>query len=294
MMEMAFRGLKPPPQPFLEVSRPYERAEYIIFGAPLDETSSYRRGARFAPQAIRRESIHLETYSPRTGLFFEDLKVADVGDVESLSLEEALKSIEGVVKGIERDGKWPMMMGGEHTVTLAALRALRPQLVVNFDAHLDLRDKLMDLTLSHGTLMRRALEELDHRLVVVGCRALSREELQYVEDHSDRVRLIGACEPLEETLKRISEWLKSSSRVYVTIDLDVLDPSEAPAVGNPSPEGLSVGRLLDLLEVVVDERVVGLDLVEVSPYYDSGGTSLLAAYIILELLCLLERGRHTY
>jgi agmatinase len=294
MIEMAFEGLRPTPQPFLEVSTPYEEAEYVIFGAPIDETASHRRGARFAPQAIRRESIHLETYSSRTGLFFEDLRVADVGDVEASNLEEALNRIEGVVKRIAGDGKMPMMIGGEHTATLSALRALRPQLVISLDAHLDLRDRLLGFTLSHGTFMRRALEELDHRLVVVGCRALSREELQYAEGLSDRVRLIRAGEELDEGLGMISEWLEASPRVYVTIDLDVLDPSEAPAVANPAPEGLSVGRLLDLLQSFVDHRIVGLDVMEVSPYYDSGGASLLAAYVILELLCLFERGRHTY
>ncbi|KYH38533.1 MAG: hypothetical protein AYL28_003350 [Candidatus Bathyarchaeota archaeon B23] len=291
---MSLRGLRPPAHPFLEASTPYEEAEYVILGAPIDETSSHRRGARFAPQAIRRESLHLETYSPRTGLFFEDLKVADVGDVEARSLEEALKLIEEVVEGIGRGGGRPTMIGGEHTVTLAALRALRPHLVVSLDAHLDLRDRLLGLTLSHGTFMRRALEELDHRLLVVGCRALSKEELRYAEAHSDRVRVIGAWERPERLREAMAEWLESTSRVYVTVDMDVLDPSAAPAVGNPSPEGLSVEVLLNLLGEVLDGRVVGLDLVEVSPHYDSGGTSLLAAYIILEALCLWDRGRHIY
>ncbi len=288
--------LRPPAQPFIEAETPYREAEYVILGAPIDETASYRRGARFAPQAIRRESIHLETYSPRTGLFLEDLKVADVGDieVEGRSLEEDLRRIEEAVREISRDGKTPIMLGGEHTVTLAALRALRPQLVVSLDAHLDLRDKLLGLSLSHGTFMRRALEELEHRLVILGCRAISKEEIHYAEEHDDRVRWIEASKRAEETLEKLREWLDIASRVYITLDMDVLDPSEAPAVGNPAPEGWSTGRILDLLGEVADSRIVGLDLVEVTPYYDSGGTALLAAYLILESLCLLERGRHTY
>lgn len=289
-------GFRPPIQPFIEAETPYEVADYIILGAPIDETASYRRGARFAPQAIRRESIHLETYSPRTGLFLEDLKVADVGDVEveAQSLVENLSLIEEAIRRIEEDGKTPIMLGGEHTVTLAALRALKPQLVLSLDAHLDLRDSLLGLKLSHGTFMRRALEELEHRLLVLGCRAISREELQYAEEHSERIRWIEASKGLEEALRTLREWRGEASRVYVTIDMDVLDPSEAPAVGNPAPEGWSTSTLLDLLAEILDHRVVGVDVVEVAPHYDSGGTSLLAAYIILELLCLLERRRQAY
>ena len=287
---------RPPIQPFIEAETAYEAADYIILGAPIDETASYRRGARFAPQAIRRESIHLETYSPRTGLFLEDLKVADVGDVEveAQSLVENLSLIEEAIRRIKEDGKTPIMLGGEHTVTLAALRALKPQVVVSLDAHLDLRDTLLGLRLSHGTFMRRAIEELEHRLLVLGCRAISREELQYAEERSERVRWIGASKGLEEVLRTLREWMEEASRVYVTIDMDVLDPSEAPAVGNPAPEGWSTSTLLDLLAEILDHRVVGVDVVEVAPHYDSGGTSLLAAYIVLELLCLLERGRQAY
>jgi len=289
-------GFRPPIQPFIEAETAYEAADYIILGAPIDETASYRRGARFAPQAIRRESIHLETYSPRTGLFLEDLKVADVGDVEmeTQSLVENLSLIEEAIRRIKEDGKTPIMLGGEHTVTLAALRALKPEVVVSLDAHLDLRDTLLGLRLSHGTFMRRAIEELEHRLLVLGCRAISREELQYAEERSERVRWIGASKGLEEVLRTLREWMEEASRVYVTIDMDVLDPSEAPAVGNPAPEGWSTSTLLDLLAEILDHRVVGVDVVEVAPHYDSGGTSLLAAYIILELLCLLERGRQAY
>jgi len=290
------KGLRPSIQPFIEAETPYEEADYIILGAPIDETASYRRGARFAPQAIRRESIHLETYSPRTGLFLEDLKVADVGDVEveAQSLMENLSLIEEAIGRIREDGKTPIMLGGEHTITLAALRALKPQLVVSLDAHLDLRDRLLGLKLSHGTFMRRALEELGHRLIVLGCRAISREELQYAEENSERIRWIEASRGLEEALRTLGEWMGEASRVYVTIDMDVLDPSEAPAVGNPAPEGWSTSTLLDLLAETLDHRVVGVDVVEVAPHYDSGGTSLLAAYITLELLCLLERGRQAY
>ncbi|HDI52952.1 MAG TPA: agmatinase [Candidatus Bathyarchaeota archaeon] len=288
--------LRPPIQPFIEAETAYEEADYIILGAPIDETASYRRGARFAPQAIRRESIHLETYSPRTGLFLEDLRVADIGDVEveAQSLVENLSLIEEAIGRIKEDGKTPIMLGGEHTVTLAALRALKPQLVVSLDAHLDLRDRLLGLKLSHGTFMRRALEELGHRLIVLGCRALSKEELQYAEENSERIRWIKASKGLEEALRTLREWMGEASRVYVTIDMDVLDPSEAPAVGNPAPEGWSTSTLLDLLAEILDHRVVGVDVVEVAPHYDSGGTSLLAAYIVLELLCLLERGRQAY
>jgi len=283
-------------QTFLGSTTVFEDARYVIFGAPLDATTSYRSGSRFAPEAVRQASLHMETYSPQTGLDWEDVAVADVGDVKGIDdVEIALNKIEAVVKQIGGAKKVPVMLGGEHTVTLGALRALDPDLVVCMDAHLDLRDELLGRKLSHATFMRRAFEELNSRIVVLGCRALSNEELEFSEDHDDRITVITAFNMLKSGLSKgieaVRRELSKASTAYLSIDMDVVDPASAPAVGNPSPEGISVTALLDLIAAVADEKIAGIDLTEVAPHYDSGLTAIQAAYILLETIYYLESVR---
>ena len=205
-----------------------------------------------------------------------------------------MTQIEELVKKVHELGKVPVILGGEHTVTLGVLRALKPETVIVFDAHLDLRDTLFDEKLCHATYLRRAYEELGFKLVVLGARALSSEELGFAEGE-DRIRVVTARElaskGVQYGLKTVSETLKGVSSAYVSIDMDVVDPSQAPAVGNPSPEGLNVADLLDLVGGFVDKRFVGFDLTEVSPFYDSGLTSVQAAYVVLETLYSFEAAR---
>ena len=272
--------VKPTLQPFLDKTTPYGEARIAIAGAPLDLTGSYRRGTRFAPEAIRQASQYMDTYSPRTGLDMDDLSFADLGNLKlSEDVEASLSVIEEAVKSIHGLGKSPVLLGGEHTVTLGALRALKPDLVVDFDAHLDLRDRLMGLELCHATFMRRAMEEFDFRLVVLGSRALSKEELDFVEENPDRISLVNSAElrrGVELSLKTVRGWLE-----------------DAPAVGNPSPEGIDVTQLLDALSLLVDERLLGFDLTEVSPHYDSGLTATQASYIVLETMYLMAGSRRS-
>lgn len=286
---------KPVPQPFLGSTTRYEDARYVLIGAPMDVTASYRSGTRFAPDAIRLASQYMETYSPRTSLNLDDISLADMGNVTNLEdAHSSVLKISEVVRLTRCPGKVPVLLGGEHTVTLGALRALKPDLVVDFDAHLDLRDRLFGLKLSHATFMRRALEELDFRLVIVGCRALSKEELTFANENVDKIATVTAVkllhEGIETGIKAVKEWLNSASSVYLSVDMDVLDPASAPAVGNPSPEGISVTQLLNIIASITDYRCVGFDLTEVTPHYDSGLTATQAAHIILETMYCLELG----
>jgi agmatinase len=287
-------NLRPAPQTFLEKAMDPKEAAYVLFGAPLDATASYRRGSRFAPAAIRRESQYLESYSVRTGLDWGDLSLADSGDLGCDNLGLALNRIEGLVKKLYELCKVPVILGGEHTVTFGALRALKPETVIVFDAHLDLRDTLFDEKLCHATYLRRAYEELGFKLVVLGARALSSEELDFAEGE-DKIRVVTARElasnDVQYGLKAVSEALKGVSSAYLSVDMDVIDPSQAPAVGNPSPEGLNVTDLLDLVGGFMEKRFVGFDLTEVSPFYDSGLTSVQAAYVVLETLYSFEVAR---
>jgi len=262
----------------------------------LDLTASYRSGTRFAPNAIRQASTYMETYSPKTDLDLEDVSIADIGDLKDLGdVEGSLRNVEKLIRTIHDAGKIPAMMGGEHTVTLGALRALRPELVVDFDAHLDLRDELFGLKLSHATFMRRAFEELNTRVIFIRGRAFSREEFRFAEVNADRLTILQSQDLQRNGLDSASSYLNneigSASSVYISIDMDVLDPAYAPAVGNPSPEGITIGALLDLLETVSGENVVGFDVTEITPYYDSGITAINGAHVILQAIYGLERAR---
>jgi agmatinase len=278
--------LKPVPELFFEKSGEPEDADILLFGAPLDRTASYRGGSRFAPTAIREASQYMESYSVRTGLDWDDLKLVDIGDILEAEVEPAVENIRRVVESIRGMGKLPAMLGGEHTITLGALRAIKPDAVVVFDAHLDLRDELFEERLCHATYLRRAHEEQGFKLVVVAARALSAEEIEYANEHSitvvtaQDIKHFGA----QQTLEMIRDALKGAESIYLSVDMDAVDPAEAPAVGNPSPEGITVTQTLDLITGIVDNRLVGFDLNEVSPSYDSGLTATQAAYIVLETL----------
>jgi agmatinase len=278
--------LKPVPELFFEKSGDTEDADILLFGAPLDRTASYRGGSRFAPTAIREASQYMESHSVRTGLDWDDLKLVDIGDILEAEVEPAVENIRKVVEGIRNMGKLPAMLGGEHTITLGALRAIKPDAVVVFDAHLDLRDELFEERLCHATYLRRAHEEQKFKLVVVAARAISAEEIEYANENgitvitAQDVKHHGAA----QTLEMIKDALKGAKSIYLSVDMDAVDPAEVPAVGNPSPEGITVTQTLDLITGIVDNRLAGFDLNEVSPNYDSGLTAIQAAYLLLESL----------
>ena len=269
--------------PFLDKPVDPEDADYIVFGAPLDRTSSNRRGTRFGPEAIRRESAYLDTYSQRTGLDWDDLRLADIGDVACGGVESCLSNIEDVIKSTEQV---PFMLGGEHLITLGALRAIRPDLVIVYDAHLDLRDELFGERMSHATYLRRGYEELGFKAIILGARALSGGEVEYAMGNYDLSYMtsLDIIKGQENPVKIVNEAIESASKVYISIDMDVLDPSYAPAVGNPHPEGLSTTQLMELIAGTMSNKITGFDLNEVNPHYDAGNTATTAAYIVMETL----------
>jgi agmatinase len=294
---MSYRELFVSPAPVFGGSQlSFEEARYTILGVPFDVTSTYRSGARFAPLAIRDASLNIEGYSFRTGMEIKDLKILDLGDLHVAGdVELTLGRLALVAQDLLDDEKVPVCIGGEHTITLGVMRSLKENVaVVSFDAHLDLRDDYLGLSLSHATFMRRINEDVKpQKILEVGTRAVSREELDYAKESgidyitAGQIRKDGAT----KTAETIKDILKGYEKIYVTIDMDVLDPAFAPAVPNPEPEGLDTSTLLDLLEAVCDRRVVGFDLVEVAPHYDNGVTAIQAAKILFEVLCLLEKAR---
>jgi agmatinase len=283
-------------EPFFEKMGELGDAAYVLFAAPLDKTASYRGGSRFAPQAIRLASQYMESYSVRSSLDWEDLNLIDIGDATRMTtVEGAVADIQAIVEEINELGKTPVMIGGEHTITFGAIRALKPQAVVVFDAHLDLRNELFNEKLCHATYLRRAHEELRFKLVVIAARALSREEIDYAE--SNEIIILTALDVkrkgINYTVEEVKKALHGVDSVYLSVDMDAIDPSEAPAVGNPSPEGITTTQLLDIVNGFVDRRIIGVDINEVSPAYDSGNTAVQSAYLLLEILYSIEAARRS-
>lgn len=282
---------------FSGFQKPFEKADYIILGVPFDVTSTYRTEARFAPNAIRQASLNIETYSFRTEIDIEELQLHDLGDLAiSTDTEKTLERLELVIKDVLEAGKTPVTIGGEHTITLGVIKGLGSKVsktaIVSFDAHLDLRDEFMGLKLSHTTFMRRLNEEVrPAKIIEVGTRAVCKEELEYAEKAgiefltAQQIRTEGS----KQIAKKLREKLAKYKNVYLSVDMDVLDPAYAPAVQNPEPEGLETHTLLDILYNICDKRVIGFDVVEVAPRYDHGVSAVQAAKTIFEVLCYLEK-----
>jgi len=286
------------PAVFSGYQKTFEEADYVILGVPFDVTSTYRTGARFGPLAIREASLNIETYSFRAGVNIEDLRIHDLGDMHVTSdAEETLRRLEQVTKEIITAKKTPVIVGGEHTITLGSTRALgKNSAILSFDAHLDLRNEYMNLTTSHTTFMRRINEQVHpSEIVEIGTRAVCKEELDYAKKagiHFITVQQIRK-DNVEKTVDRVHRLVADAQKIYLTIDLDVLDPSFAPAVQNPEPDGLCTSEFYDILSGVCDRRIAAFDVVEVAPHYDNGVTAIQAAKTIFEVLCHIEKARKT-
>jgi agmatinase len=279
------------------LQKPFEKAKYLFFGVPFDGTSSYRTGARFMPAAVRQASLNIETYSFRSGMDLEGLSLHDAGDLSvSLAVAQTMEMCKLVAADIFAEGKVPVAIGGEHTITLGVLKGLsekaKETAVVSFDAHLDLRGEFLGLQLSHTSFMRLICEEVKPaKIIEVGTRSVCHEELDYSEKAG--IEFFSTRQARKEGTQKIINQLKAKlapyKNVYLSVDMDVLDPAFAPAVQNPEADGISTGDLLDILCALCDKRVVGLDIVEVAPVYDQGISAVAAAKIIFEMLCQLEK-----
>lgn len=284
---------------FSGIQRTFADANYVVFGVPFDVTSTYRTGARFGPTAIRQASLNIETYSFRSGFDVEDLRLHDAGDLHvSTDAKKTVDMVKLVVEDILAAGKKPVVMGGEHTVTLGIAKGLGAKAgktaIVSFDAHLDLRCEFLGLDLSHTTFMHLINEEVKPaKIIEVGTRSVCKDELAYAKkagiDFFTSHQIIK--EGSEQIAKKLREKLAPYENVYLTVDMDVLDPAFAPAVQNPEPEGISTTALLDIACALCDKRVVGFDVLEIAPTYDQGVSAIVAAKVMFEMLCQLEKTR---
>ena len=276
---------------FIGCDGTYEESRIVLFGAPFDSTTSFRPGARFGSSAMRHESFGLETYSPYQDKDLTDYEIFDSGDLELCfgSAEKALSDIENRAMQILSDGKFPLLLGGEHLVTLGSVRAVlkhHPDLhIIHFDAHADLRNDYLGAEFSHACVIRRCHDLLgDNRIHQFCIRRGDREEFRFAKEHTDFHPF--TFDGLEELVNRLAQ---DKVPVYLTIDLDCLDPSLFPGTGTPEAGGVTFLQLLNALFLVCRTNVVAADVNELAPMLDTSGVSTATACKVLrELLLALQ------
>ena len=284
--------MKPNIETFIGCDNSYEESKIVLFGAPFDSTTSFRPGTRFASKAMRSESFGIETYSPYQDGDLEDFAVFDSGDLELPfgNTQRVLDQIEEHTAEILKDGKIPCMIGGEHLVTLGAMRAVVKQYpdvhIIHFDAHADLREDYLEERFSHATVLHRVWDLVgDGKIFQFGIRSGDRSEFVWAKDHvfTNKFNFYG--------LKEIVNQLQGKP-VYFTLDLDVLDPSVFPGTGTPEAGGDSFQELLEAMIQVSHLNIVGFDVNELSPVYDqSGSSTAMACKVLRELLIAVMKNR---
>ena len=274
---------------FIGCHKEYNEADIVIFGAPFDSTTSYRPGTRFASKVMRSESFGLETYSPYKDADLCDMNIFDGGDLELPfgNTERALKQIEDYTKEILNDGKLPLMIGGEHLVTLGAVRGVKEKYedlhIIHFDAHADLREDYLEEKYSHATVLRRCYDLVGkNKIFQFGIRSGEKSEFDFAKDNTYMNKF--NFNTLQETVEKLK-----GKPVYFTLDLDVLDPSVFPGTGTPEAGGVTFMELINAISKVCTLNIVGCDINELSPIYDqSGASTAVACKVLREMLLSLN------
>ncbi|WP_277679674.1 agmatinase [Gracilibacillus dipsosauri] len=274
---------------FILSRQDHEKADVILYGMPMDWTVSFRPGSRFGPNRIREASIGLEEYSPYLDRHLEEVNYFDAGDIPLPfgNAERSLEMIKAYVRKILAKGKFPLGLGGEHLVSWPILEAMfekYPDLaVIHIDAHADLRIEYEGEELSHSTPIRKVCEKFGAENVYsFGIRSGMREEFQYAKESGMYMAKFEVVEPLRKVLPTLLH-----RPIYVTIDIDVLDPAYAPGTGTAEAGGITSKELLEAIHLIAKSGVsiVGADLVEVAPVYDpTEKTAIAASKFIREIL----------
>ena len=272
---------------FIGCDSDFDEADLVIFGAPFDSTTSFRPGTRFAADYIRMDSFGLETYSPYLDKDLTDYALTDIGNLD-LPFGNAAKSldlIEETATTILAADKIPFLIGGEHLVSLGTIRAAykkHPNLkLLHFDAHADLRDQYMGEPLSHSAVIRRSWDFMGDGTIYQFCiRSGEKAEFEWAKNHTHLEKFTY------DTLKSVVESLGTEDPIYVTIDLDVLDPAIFSGTGTPEPGGIFFKDMIDILKTLSPLNIIGADVVELSPHYDQTGVSTATACKVIRELML--------
>ncbi len=281
---------------FADATASFSEARYVILGVPFDRTTSFRPGARFGPDAIRQQSWNFETYNFETGLDLSEVPIHDLGNAEEFgSAEEMAKGVRELAQPIWEGSKFPITLGGDHACAPPVVEAAPRDAslgVLYLDAHLDFREVYLGDRRSHACSARRMVERLgSSNVVVLGVPTMSRDE----KEDNDRIgmRYLSAYDIHREGIRAATERaleMLHTERVYITLDIDGIDPAYAPATGTPEPFGLSPLDVKTVIDLAAP-RLAGLDIMEVSPPWDSGNTSALAARLAREAILRTELHR---
>lgn len=277
---------------FIGCDAKYKEADIVLYGAPCDSTTSFRPGARFGSSAIRHESYGIETYSPYQDKDLSEKQIFDCGDLELCfgDAENALADIENHANKILKDGKFPLLLGGEHLVTLGNFNAVHRRYpdaeVIHFDAHADLRNDYLGTKLSHACVIRRIHDITGDGKIHQFCiRSGERTEFEFAKKHTDMHRFDFSG--LEEVVEKL---VQNKTPVYFTIDLDCLDPAVFCGTGTPEAGGVTFLRLLEAMITVCKTNIVGADINELAPMLDpSGASTAMACKVLRELLLALNK-----
>ena len=259
-----------------------------IFGVPFDSTHSYKPGCRFGPDAIRDAFNNIEIFQPEFGVDLEAEAISDLGNTKhTVVAAEMLQMVKDVTSELKKQDKQIIILGGEHLITLGSFTCFPKDTgYVVFDAHYDLRDQYADTKLSHAAYLRRIVEERgSENIVHVGARAFVKEELAFLKEHS--IATVSDKEIRNGNGPKLLKDITSTfDRVYLSVDLDVLDPAFAPGVGNPEAVGISSRELYDMITTLQNKKIVAADMVELNPTYDNGSTAAMAAKMIATIIAM--------
>lgn len=280
---------------FADANSDYKKARYVICGVPFDGTSSFRLGSSLAPQKMREASYNFETYSSFFDIDLVDVDIHDAGDLEvAKDIDTTLEMISVHAGNYVKDGKIPIMLGGEHSLSYPFVKACRnkyPDIgFVVLDAHMDLRQEFHGERNSHACISRHILEEVTRKYASIGVRSGTREEYGYVRENGIKVFSAEdvATEGIEKIVSGIRDYI--SGPVYLSIDMDAIDPAYAPALGTPEPYGITPRDVRSVISCLAPD-IVGFDLVEIAPAYDSGNTALLGAKLVRDFIMASAKAR---
>jgi len=260
----------------------------VIFGVPFDSTHSYKPGCRFGPDVIRDAFNNIEIFQPEFGIDLETVNIYDLGNTKhTVVAAEMLQMVESITSELKKQNKQLIILGGEHLITLGSFTCFPKDTgYVVFDAHYDLRDQYADIKLSHAAYLRRIVEKRgSENIVHVGARAFVKEELAFLKEHN--ISTVSDKEIRDGNGPKLLKDITSTfDRVYLSVDLDVLDPAFAPGVGNPEAVGISSRELYDLITTLQNKKIVAADMVELNPTYDNGSTASMAAKMIATIIAM--------
>jgi len=260
----------------------------VIFGVPFDSTHSYKPGCRFGPDVIRDAFNNIEIFQPEFGIDLETVNINDlVNTKHTVVAAEMLQMVENITSELKEQNKQLIILGGEHLITLGSFTCFPKDTgYVVFDAHYDLRDQYADIKLSHAAYLRRIIEKRgSENIVHVGARAFVKEELVFLKEHN--VATVSDKEIRDGNGPKLLKDITSTfDNIYLSIDLDVLDPAFAPGVGNPEAVGISSRELYDLVTTLQNKKIVAADIVEFNPTYDNGATASIAAKMISTIIAM--------